>query len=97
MALVGYMVPVGNCAGGLCKASRVLCWWVRVRGRRGVTGGQKGAHGSCPPARGSHLLQDVHPLPPSACLVASLPKVQTKLERYGVSRSDSVVDLGAGV
>ena len=36
-------------------------------------------------------------LPPSSCLVASLPKVQTKLERCGVSRSDWVVDLGAGV
>ena len=35
---------------------------------------------------------------PSSCLVASqLPKVQTKLERCGVSRSDWVVDLGAGV
>ena len=59
MALVGHVVPVQYCAGGLCKASRVLCWWVRVRGRRGVTGGQKGGHGSCsrvtPSARRSPL------------------------------------------
>ena len=89
MTLVGHVVTVGY------YGTILLCWWVRVRGRRGVTGGQKGAHGSCPPAGGSHLLQDVHP---SSCLVASqLPKVQTKLERCGVSRSDWVVDLGAGV
>ena len=44
-----------------------------------------------------HTFCKTFTLPPSGCLVASLPKVQTKLERCGVSRSDWVVDLGAGV